>query len=79
MKKYTAKIIVEPFNNIVNFYESDSEELVRDIMSPIQKSPDYKTMRFTTTDTTGNKIDRYYVKSAVFAFLVEITTRVDNP
>lgn len=77
MKKYTAKIIVEPFNNMVNFYESDSEEMVRDLITPIQKSAENKVMRLTTFDTSGHRIDRYYVKNVAFTFVIEVITRAD--
>ena len=77
MKNYTIKINVEGFNK-QTVYESDSKELIRDIMTPIKNSPDNKFMYFPATyDTSGNKIEMYYVRNAIFAFSVEIITRAD--
>ena len=79
MKNYTIKITVEGFNK-VTVYESDSKELIRDIMTPIKNSPDNKIMYLpVATDTSGNKTQMYYVRNAIFAFSVEIITKAGAP
>lgn len=77
MKNYTINIIVEGFNDVKNHYESDSKEIIRDIMTPVEKEVSNKIMTMTTFDTTGNKIVRHYVHTPCFNYLIEITIRAD--
>ena len=79
MRNYTVKITVEGFSK-VSVYENDSKELIRDILTPVLNSADNKIMRMpTNTDTSGNRIDLYYVHNVIWNYMIEVITRVGAP